>query len=63
MLLLQLALVGYTNVGKSLLLHTLSKAHRGPEHGSASEPPGVEDRLFATLDPKLRCVHVAHLLC
>ncbi|KAI3424852.1 hypothetical protein D9Q98_008236 [Chlorella vulgaris] len=52
----QLALVGYTNVGKSLLLHTLSKAQRGFEHGLASEPPGVEDRLFATLDPKLRRV-------
>ncbi len=38
------ALVGYTNVGKSTLLNTLS----------GKRDAFVEDRLFATLDPKVR---------
>lgn len=42
------ALVGYTNVGKSSILKSLS---RSPE-------VFVEDRLFATLDPLTREVHV-----
>jgi GTP-binding protein HflX len=40
---LQIALAGYTNAGKSTLFNTLTKA--GTQ---------VEDRLFATLDSKLR---------
>ena len=42
------ALVGYTNAGKSTLMNALSNA-------------GVlaEDRLFATLDPVTRRVHLA----
>ena len=40
----QIAIVGYTNAGKSSLLCALSK----------SGDVGVEDRLFATLDPTLR---------
>jgi len=43
---LQVAIVGYTNTGKSSLLSALAKC------GGV----GVEDRLFATLDPTLRWV-------
>jgi GTP-binding protein HflX len=39
----QVALVGYTNAGKSSLLNALTKAH-----------VLAEDKLFATLDPKVR---------
>lgn len=39
----QIALVGYTNAGKSTLLNALTGAHAF-----------VEDRLFATLDPTVR---------
>jgi GTP-binding protein HflX len=40
------ALVGYTNAGKSTLFNALARTHDGE----------VADRLFATLDPKLRRV-------
>ena len=40
---LQVALAGYTNAGKSTLFNALTRAHTP-----------VEDRLFATLDSKLR---------
>ncbi|KAL3161798.1 hypothetical protein ABBQ38_008890 [Trebouxia sp. C0009 RCD-2024] len=42
-----LAVVGYTNAGKSSLLQALTR-----------KDSGVEDRLFATLDPALRRVHL-----
>ncbi|KAL0050946.1 hypothetical protein WJX82_010817 [Trebouxia sp. C0006] len=42
-----LAVVGYTNAGKSSLLQALTHTDTG-----------VEDRLFATLDPTLRRVHL-----
>ncbi|KAL3161447.1 hypothetical protein ABBQ32_010332 [Trebouxia sp. C0010 RCD-2024] len=42
-----LAVVGYTNAGKSSLLQALTR-----------KDTGVEDRLFATLDPALRRVHL-----
>ncbi|DBA79692.1 TPA: hypothetical protein ACH3X1_008363 [Trebouxia sp. C0004] len=42
-----LAVVGYTNAGKSSLLQALTHTNTG-----------VEDRLFATLDPTLRRVHL-----
>ena len=41
------AIVGYTNAGKSTLLNTLTKANAL-----------VEDRLFATLDPRSRQLHL-----
>jgi GTP-binding protein HflX len=41
------SLVGYTNAGKSTLMHALSGAH-----------VLVEDRLFATLDPVTRRIHL-----
>lgn len=43
----QAALVGYTNAGKSSILRTLSGSHLF-----------VENRLFATLDPATRQVHL-----
>lgn len=42
------AIVGYTNVGKSTLLNTLSK----------KDAAYVDDRLFATLDPVMRRVRL-----
>ncbi len=50
----RIALVGYTNAGKSTLLNALS-AH----FGSASPAPvGVRDRLFHTLDPTTRMLRL-----
>lgn len=46
---LQLALVGYTNAGKSTLLNALSDAH-----------VVAEDKLFATLDPTTRRIDVGN---
>jgi GTP-binding protein HflX len=43
------SLVGYTNAGKSSILRSLSR----------SESVFVEDRLFATLDPLTRDIHLA----
>lgn len=43
----RLALVGYTNAGKSSLMNSLTKA--GPENGVLAE-----NKLFATLDPTTR---------
>jgi energy-coupling factor transporter ATP-binding protein EcfA2 len=43
----QIAIVGYTNTGKSSLLAALA--------GMGAEEAGAQDRLFATLDPTLRC--------
>src|SRR5262249_34422843 len=43
----QVALVGYTNAGKSTLLNRLTRAH-----------VLVEDRLFSTLDPTTRRLHL-----
>jgi GTPase len=45
--LLRVALVGYTNAGKSTLLNRLTHAH-----------VLVEDRLFSTLDPTTRRLHL-----
>ncbi|MFM7268856.1 MAG: GTPase HflX [Cyanobium sp.] len=47
----RLALVGYTNAGKSSLLNSLSAAAPG-------DAVLAEDRLFATLDPTTRRVHL-----
>jgi len=47
----QVALVGYTNVGKSTLLNTLVKD---------SEAVYADDKLFATLDPTTRRVKLPH---
>lgn len=44
-----LALVGYTNAGKSSLFHKLSRAE-----------VLIEDRLFATLDPRTRRIDLGH---
>src|SRR5438105_13317982 len=43
----QVALVGYTNAGKSTLLNALTDAHAG-----------VGDRLFHTLDPMIRSLRI-----
>ncbi|MCX5958185.1 MAG: GTPase HflX [Cyanobacteria bacterium] len=48
----RLALVGYTNAGKSSLLNALSGARAG-------EGVLAENRLFATLDPTTRRVHLS----
>jgi GTP-binding protein HflX len=55
------ALVGYTNAGKSSLLNALSYPESSNGNGSAgSEPPRayVVDQLFATLDPTTRKVRL-----
>ena len=44
------SLVGYTNAGKSTLLNALSQS---------SQPALAEDRLFATLDPLSRRIHLS----
>ncbi|MBI4746297.1 MAG: GTPase HflX [Deltaproteobacteria bacterium] len=46
-----IAIIGYTNAGKSTLFNRLSKAPAG--HGVLAE-----DRLFATLDPTTRKIHL-----
>ena len=48
--LVRVALVGYTNTGKSTLLNLLSKSHAA-----------VEDKLFATLDTTVRKVVIKNL--
>ncbi len=48
--LVRVALVGYTNAGKSTLLNLLSKSHAA-----------VEDKLFATLDTMVRKVVIKNL--
>lgn len=53
----QIALVGYTNAGKSTLLNTLLRLSSGR---SRAEEHGVyaDDKLFATLDPTTRRVRL-----
>jgi GTP-binding protein HflX len=46
----RVALIGYTNVGKSTLMNTLSQSD-----------VFVEDRLFATLDTTVRAIKLPHL--
>ena len=47
----QIAIIGYTNVGKSTLLNALAES-RAPVY--------ADDRLFATLDPTTRRVRLPH---
>lgn len=47
------AIVGYTNAGKSTLLNKLTALY-----GQASEPIHADDKLFATLDPTTRRVRL-----
>jgi len=62
----QVALIGYTNVGKSTLLNTLTRGVPGytawgrSPRGSPLSSPGVyaDDKLFATLDPTARRVRL-----
>ncbi|HYM45502.1 MAG TPA: GTPase HflX [Solirubrobacteraceae bacterium] len=49
-----IALVGYTNAGKSTLLNALTSAYGAGERASV----GVRDRLFHTLDPTVRTVRL-----
>ncbi len=51
----QVALVGYTNAGKSTLLNALIQTHRTPVAGRAVY---ADDKLFATLDPTTRRVRL-----
>jgi len=58
-----IALVGYTNAGKSTLLNALTEA--SPQEGDARTPVSVRDRLFHTLDPTVRAIRIdgrRHLL-
>ena len=47
------AIVGYTNAGKSTLLNTLVK-----DHGRPKEAVYADDKLFATLDPTTRRIRL-----
>jgi GTP-binding protein HflX len=53
----QVALVGYTNAGKSTLLNTLLKLSGGAPK-AASHGVYADDKLFATLDPTTRRVRL-----
>lgn len=59
----QLAIVGYTNAGKSTLLHRLADdldfSEMDPEHDDLDAVAEVEDRLFKTLQTTTRRVTIA----
>ncbi|HTR89812.1 MAG TPA: GTPase HflX [Solirubrobacteraceae bacterium] len=50
-----IALVGYTNAGKSTLLNALTSAYGAGEEASVQ----VRDRLFHTLDPTVRTIRLS----
>jgi GTPase len=50
-----IALVGYTNAGKSTLLNALTSAYGAGEQASVQ----VRDRLFHTLDPTVRTIRLS----
>lgn len=54
----RIAILGYTNVGKSSLLNRLITEHKGPDQVTNLEPILADDRYFATLDPTTRRIHL-----
>jgi GTPase len=54
----QIALVGYTNAGKSTLLNALLKHSAGAPHATEHRVY-ADDKLFATLDPTTRRIRLA----